>query len=1244
MNTTADQTLDFYALDDDVAVLQAHIDAASVPELPKLVALAWHLRQRNCSKALALADQAQALSSLELPSLQRTLFSARLVLVRAEVQYLFADLDSAFALADSALNTFMGAGDLQGVGDAHWTLALIWADRGNRLLGTEQVSAARVAFESGADPVRIQLARARNLALLAFSDAKAVAARLATEFPLDTEYPIPVLAVVTVARGNVAGLTNDPGASLKFDLQANELSSNSGQMRQAIVCAVNAAETFGLLGDLDAALEWSERALSMARANAWPGSVGVCLMQVADVLRQLKRYNEAQLMLFEAHRVMEALAGSRNQEQVLAIHGQLALDMGDFPVAMDFFQQLEKSLIDVAEPDLLLRAWRGQAKALAGLGQLLESVAKATQALELAQASGNTDEQIKTLGVLAEVHSQHALPLPLGVQATSAALYFLVQALDVSHGVAGYTLSTELLSQIADAYAAAKDFENAYNYLQEATTARNQTRIEEAQSRALAMQIRHDMDLARADSEQHRKLSVALQETNETLETLGLIGREITASLDINAIYAALHQHIGQLLDMQSFSVYLLDPTAQQLDLSFGIEGGQPMPTTSLLIDSPNSLAARCARERREVVVNAAPEATQSTTIPGTLVTRSMLFAPLVVGHRLLGVITIQSVREQAYAERECSIFRTLSAYGAIALDNSSAYNAVEAARRQSAQQQQELRIAAVAFDSNEGLLITDADLVILRINSSFTRITGFQSYEVVGRETSIFRSPLSSPVKLENIMAGLQTSGDWQGELWIRSKSSDAIPLWLSVTAVRTEDGLATHYVMSLVDITERKQAEDEIRNLAFFDPLTNLPNRRLLMDRLAHALAQSERNGNSGALVFIDLDNFKKLNDTRGHDVGDLLLIEVARRLSNCLRESDTAARLGGDEFVILLENMGRSVPETADRTRLVGEKLHSALNTPYNLDGQEHHSTPSIGICLFQGNSETIDDLLKQADLAMYQSKASGRNAIRFFDPAMQQAVTAHATLEADLREGLLHKQFLVYYQVQVDSSRRVLGAEALVRWRHPSRGMVSPAEFIPLAEESGLIIPLGHSVLETACHQLKHWESDAATEHLTLAVNISARQFHSNDFVASVLELLRVTGANPHRLKLELTESMLINDLDRVIVTMKELIAVGVRFSLDDFGTGYSSLSYLKRLPLGQLKIDQSFVRDIFVDHHDLAIVRAIVTLGHSLGLEVIAEGVETRQQLEFLQECGCEAFQGYLFAKPLPVDELDLLQI
>jgi diguanylate cyclase (GGDEF)-like protein len=412
--------------------------------------------------------------------------------------------------------------------------------------------------------------------------------------------------------------------------------------------------------------------------------------------------------------------------------------------------------------------------------------------------------------------------------------------------------------------------------------------------------------------------------------------------------------------------------------------------------------------------------------------------------------------------------------------------------------------------------------------------------------------------------------------------------------------------------------------------------------MDRLRQAVLNSERCGAAGALLFIDLDNFKKLNDTRGHDIGDMLLEHVALRLSGCVRAIDTVARLGGDEFVILLETLDGNVMDAATHIEALAVKVLAALNQPYHLGSMEHHSTPSIGVCLFCGDSVSIDELVKHADMAMYQAKAAGRNAIRFFDPAMQTAVVAYAALEADMRLGLSDNQFILYYQPQVNVDARVVGAEALVRWKHPTRGLVSPAEFIPLAEETGLILALGQWVLETGCAQLRKWQMVSESAHMTLAINISARQFHDPGFTAQVMATLERTGADPRHLKLELTESLLIHDIDVVIDKMNTLIPMGVRFSLDDFGTGYSSLSYLKRLPLEQLKIDQSFVRDIFLDANDLAIVRAIVTLGESLGLSVIAEGVETEEQRRFLRDTGCTTYQGYLFGKPGPAESLCLV--
>jgi diguanylate cyclase (GGDEF)-like protein len=480
-----------------------------------------------------------------------------------------------------------------------------------------------------------------------------------------------------------------------------------------------------------------------------------------------------------------------------------------------------------------------------------------------------------------------------------------------------------------------------------------------------------------------------------------------------------------------------------------------------------------------------------------------------------------------------------------------------------------------------------------------------------------------------------LRRDGYWQGEIWNRRKNGEIYPEWLTITAVKNESGAITHHVAAFSDITQRKAAEEEIKHLAFYDPLTRLPNRRLLLDRLHQALAAGARSRRYGALLFIDLDNFKNLNDTLGHDMGDRLLQQVSLRLEECVREEDTVARLGGDEFVVMLEDLSEQTEEAATQAEAVGEKIIASLNRTYPLGEQAHHSTPSIGVTLFLGREAAIDDLLKRADLAMYRAKAAGRNTLRFFDPEMQAAVTAHSALETDLREALRSDQFVLHYQPQVDDTGRMIGAEALVRWQHPQRGLVAPDEFIPLAEETGLILPLGDWVLRTACTHLAAWSTHLETAGLVLAVNVSARQFRQNDFVAQVLGALAAAGADPQRLELELTESLLLDDVENTIAKMNALKAEGVSFSLDDFGTGYSSLAYLKRLPLNQLKIDRSFVRDITTDSNDAVIARTIVALGQSLGLTVIAEGVETEAQREFLVANNCHAFQGYLFGRPEP---------
>ncbi|MBC7917394.1 MAG: PAS domain S-box protein [Rhodoferax sp.] len=534
-----------------------------------------------------------------------------------------------------------------------------------------------------------------------------------------------------------------------------------------------------------------------------------------------------------------------------------------------------------------------------------------------------------------------------------------------------------------------------------------------------------------------------------------------------------------------------------------------------------------------------------------------------------------------------------------------------------------------------DGVVTIDAQGMVQSFNQAASTIFGYTPQEVIGHSASIFLAepehrsdPNYLPYRFDEIAQGRSSIAR---AVEVARKDGSLFPIHLSMSRIYRE-GQAT-LIAIVRDITQQRHDEEEIRRLAFYDPLTGLPNRRLLMDHLKLAMTTSARNGKRGALMLLDLDHFKLLNDTQGHDVGDLLLQQVATRLQSCVRDGDTVARLGGDEFVVLLEALSPHSHEAAPHAEAIASKLLDAFLPAFYLNGNSYTSTTSIGIVVFLGDEESMDDLLKKADLAMYQGKSAGRNTARFFDPAMQAAVAAHEALEKDLRRGLSAKEFVLHYQIQVNRQGDPIGAEALVRWNHSEKGLITPYHFIALAEQTGLILPLGQWVLETACSQLVAWAADPRTAQWTLAANVSASQFAQPDFVANVAYALQVTGANPQRLKLELTESLLVHDVEDVIVKMTAIKAFGVGFSLDDFGTGYSSLSYLKRLPLDQLKIDQSFVRDLMTDASDAVIARTILALGHSLGLTVIAEGVETEGQRDFLRSMGCDAFQGYFFGRP-----------
>ncbi len=554
--------------------------------------------------------------------------------------------------------------------------------------------------------------------------------------------------------------------------------------------------------------------------------------------------------------------------------------------------------------------------------------------------------------------------------------------------------------------------------------------------------------------------------------------------------------------------------------------------------------------------------------------------------------------------------------------------------------QEKSTKISSIVFESQQGMMITDDRGKLLRVNSAFTAITGYSMQEVLGKNPSILMSGRNEKSFYTDIFTTIKKNGSWSGELWYKRKNGEIYPVNQIVTEVKDVNGWVTNHVGNFTDISISKSAAEEIERLAFYDVLTDFPNRRLLANRAQLALSASARKGDHGGFLFLDLDNFKTLNDTLGHDYGDMLLRKVAKRIASCVRDNDTVARMGGDEFVVLLEGLSGRPLVAGAQIKLIGDKILKALSRPYQLNTYKYDCSASIGATLFKGAALSVEKLLLQADIAMYQAKDSGRNNLRFFDQTMQDVINKRANLELDLRNALKHDQFELYYQVQVDATTKPIGAEALIRWMHPERGLIAPDGFIALAEDTGLIFPIGLWVLETACAQLKAWEQNESHSKLTLSINVSSKQFRQDEFVEQVQSAITRHNINPAKLKLELTESVLAGSLEDVAKTMAALNTIGVLFELDDFGTGYSSLQYLKILPLYQLKIDKSFVRDLNSDSDDRALVRTIIAMALNLRLGVIAEGVETQGQLNFLLDNECKHFQGYFFGKPMPIKQLE----
>ena len=556
-------------------------------------------------------------------------------------------------------------------------------------------------------------------------------------------------------------------------------------------------------------------------------------------------------------------------------------------------------------------------------------------------------------------------------------------------------------------------------------------------------------------------------------------------------------------------------------------------------------------------------------------------------------------------------------------------------------QREEELRIAATAFQSHEAILVTQSDGSILQVNSAFTNITGYSEEEVIGKNPNILASGKHSAEFYQQMYKTLNSKGKWQGEIWNRRKNGEIYPEWLVITAVRSESEELTQYVGIFSDISDKKQAEKIIRNLAYYDPLTNLANRRLLLDRLEQEVSVSKRRQTFGALIFLDIDKFKILNDSLGHAVGDELLIQVARRIKEHIREEDTACRFGGDEFVILIANGAVSLKQAANQARNVAEKIRVAINKPYHLIDSEQSFSPSIGISVFPEMADDANVIIQQADTAMYLSKEQGRNAINFFRPSMQEVANQRLDLEKELRKAVNLNQFQLLYQPQMDATGQIVSVEALIRWLHPDKGIIMPKEFIAVAEEINLILPIGEWVLNTACQQMRYWAQQGVfIKHI--AVNVSAKQFHQPDFVQQVKQAIKLSHLSAECLMLELTEGVLIENIDSTVKKMLLLTEMGVAIAIDDFGTGYSSLAYLKRMPIKQLKIDRSFVKDIISDPSDALLVETIIKMGQNLGQNVLAEGVETEQQFDLLKQHECQLFQGYLFSRPVSSDEIEKL--
>ncbi|MDF3037116.1 MAG: hypothetical protein K0S28_2390, partial [Paucimonas sp.] len=772
-----------------------------------------------------------------------------------------------------------------------------------------------------------------------------------------------------------------------------------------------------------------------------------------------------------------------------------------------------------------------------------------------------------------------------------------------------------------------------------------------------------------AEVEQQKR---SVEQAQRNIAVLSEIGMEITASLDGEAIMEGLYRHVHELMDADIFAIGIYREDQQIIEFPYYLESGRRgIPYTRTMSD-PNQLAVWCVTHQREVVVNDIDQDLKkyidaqglAKLVVGRFgddTTRtqpqSLIYAPMVIKGRVLGTISVHSVKKHGYQPFHIDILQTLAAYAAVALDNADTYRQLKQAQQQLVSSEQETREANALLVAKQGVerafaelstylraigqhamvLVTDPSGRIIQANEKYLEVSGFSQEELLGQRHAVVNSGVHVKSFFAELWATISRGDTWRGEICNRAKSGEMFWEDSAIVPLKDDQGTISRYIAISIDITERKRAEQQMVHMATHDALTGLPNRNLLQDRIQQALAHNRRSQESAAVLFIDLDQFKTINDSLGHDVGDLLLIEVAGRLKSAVRDEDTVARQGGDEFIVLLPNIAR-----AHDAGMLGEKLLEVLTQPYRVNGNELHVSASIGIAISPDDGQDVDTLLKCSDIAMYHAKENGRNNCQFFTPKMNDTAAERHQMGLELRHALARNELRLHYQPILSAvDGNLIGMEVLLRWQHPLRGLISPTRFVPLAEETGLIVPIGEWVLETACRQAKAWRKQGF--HVPrMSINLSARQFHSKHLFATIVRVLDETGIEASLIELEITEGILIQNTDDVIETLFRLKEMGLHVSIDDFGTGYSSLSYLKRFPIDTLKIDRSFITDVPKDADDAAIVTAIIALAHSLRMDVIAEGVEQAEQLAFLRQQGCDHYQGFFFSRPVAAFEMEAL--